>query len=336
MFLADQGKFGEAEPLHREALEACRRFLGNEHPNTLASISNIALFLNEFGKSAEAEPLYREALEAERRILGSDHPNTLNSISNMAFFLDNQGESAEAEPLYREALEARRRILGDDHPDTLASINNLALFLDDQGQSKEAEPLMREAIQGSADRPELRNVHRNSTMRLANLLNRTRRSDESIEILGGYRNGSEPLTFKELAESYRQLGQRDECVKLVDEFVERSRKKNAESPKTLADALRLSTRALNRMEEFSRAEPLARESLELATSVQVSGWELERIRSTFGVSLLGLGRLEEACPLLESSCEAIERDAANIPIDIRSETVEEAKAAVAKLKSTEP
>jgi hypothetical protein len=86
----------------------------------------------------------------------------------------------------------------------------------------------------------------------------------------------------------------------------------------------------------SRAEPLARESLQLATNADVNGWELEHIRSTLGVSLLGLGRRDEARPLLESSYEAIASDAAKIPMELRTETVDEAKAAVAKLKSTEP
>ena len=37
-----QGRYGEAEPLYKRALEACERVLGKEHPNTLTSVNNLA------------------------------------------------------------------------------------------------------------------------------------------------------------------------------------------------------------------------------------------------------------------------------------------------------
>jgi len=43
--LQDQGKFAEAEPLFRQALEGRRRVLGDTHPETLANVYNLASFL---------------------------------------------------------------------------------------------------------------------------------------------------------------------------------------------------------------------------------------------------------------------------------------------------
>jgi hypothetical protein len=37
-----QGRYGEAEPLYRRALEASERTLGREHPDTLTSANNLA------------------------------------------------------------------------------------------------------------------------------------------------------------------------------------------------------------------------------------------------------------------------------------------------------
>ena len=37
-----QGRYGEAEPLYRRALEAYERVLGKEHPDTLISVNNLA------------------------------------------------------------------------------------------------------------------------------------------------------------------------------------------------------------------------------------------------------------------------------------------------------
>jgi len=41
-------------------LELRRKVLGPEHPDTLASLSNLALTIGELGKHAEAEPLKQQ------------------------------------------------------------------------------------------------------------------------------------------------------------------------------------------------------------------------------------------------------------------------------------
>ena len=87
-----QGKFDEAEPLFREALEVSRETLGSRHPNTLASVNNLGTLLKAKGDLTAAEPLYREALEVRRETLGNRHPNTLTSINNLGVLLREQGD----------------------------------------------------------------------------------------------------------------------------------------------------------------------------------------------------------------------------------------------------
>ena len=142
-----QGRYGEAEPLYREALQASREALGPRHPDTLTSLNNLALLYEAQGRYGEAEPLYREALQGSREALGPRHPDTLTSLNNLAALYQAQGRYGEAEPLYREALQASREALGPRHPDTLTSLNNLAVLYQDQGRYGEAEPLFREALQ---------------------------------------------------------------------------------------------------------------------------------------------------------------------------------------------
>ena len=61
--LQAQGKYDEAEPQYREALEVQRRTLGNRHPSTLESIRNLGALLKAKADraSAEGEALLREA-----------------------------------------------------------------------------------------------------------------------------------------------------------------------------------------------------------------------------------------------------------------------------------
>ena len=61
-------------------LAARRRVLGEEHPSTLFSASNLAWSLSDQGKHAEAEEMFRVTLEARRRVLGSSHPHTLETV----------------------------------------------------------------------------------------------------------------------------------------------------------------------------------------------------------------------------------------------------------------
>ena len=59
LVLSIQGKYKEAEVMHRRALEAREKVLGREHPSTLTSVSNLGNVLDSQGKYEEAEVMYR-------------------------------------------------------------------------------------------------------------------------------------------------------------------------------------------------------------------------------------------------------------------------------------
>ena len=127
--LQTQGKYYEAEPLFREALEVASHRYGSRHPKTLASIEDLGGLLYAKGDLAAAEPLYREALEVSCETLGDRHPSTLDYIGNLGQLLKAKGDLAAAEPLCCEALEVKRETLGNRHPSTLTSIGSLGELL---------------------------------------------------------------------------------------------------------------------------------------------------------------------------------------------------------------
>ena len=98
------GRYGEAEPLYREALAIDEKTLGQAHPDYAADLNNLAELLQATGRHGEAEPLYREALTIREKALGTAHPDYAQSLNNLAPLLDATGRYGEAEPLYREAL----------------------------------------------------------------------------------------------------------------------------------------------------------------------------------------------------------------------------------------
>ena len=57
--LESQGKYKEAEGMHRRDLEGSEKVLGPEHPDTLTSVNNLGSVLSRQGKYEEAETLHR-------------------------------------------------------------------------------------------------------------------------------------------------------------------------------------------------------------------------------------------------------------------------------------
>jgi hypothetical protein len=53
--------------------------LGEEHPDTLASINNLAFTLKEQGRDEEAIQLMDECVRLRTHALGSHHPHTISS-----------------------------------------------------------------------------------------------------------------------------------------------------------------------------------------------------------------------------------------------------------------
>jgi Flp pilus assembly protein TadD len=86
--------------------------LGREHPDTLTSMSNLALVLGRQGKYEEAEAMNRQTLALKETVLGREHPDTLTSMSNLALVLGRQGKYEEAEAMNRQTLALRETVLG--------------------------------------------------------------------------------------------------------------------------------------------------------------------------------------------------------------------------------
>jgi tetratricopeptide (TPR) repeat protein len=140
--------YGGALPLFEEALAVQRRNEGDDHPNTLSSISNLATLHCVMGICDLALSLHTEALAGSRHILGDEDPYTLSSISNLATLHSRMGNHDLALPLYEEALAASRRVLGNAHQQTLTFIGNMAVLRNDMGEYVAAAMLMREALAG--------------------------------------------------------------------------------------------------------------------------------------------------------------------------------------------
>jgi Cdc6-like AAA superfamily ATPase len=124
--LYSDGRYREAEELEVQVMQTTKRVLGDEHPDTLTSISNLALTYKSQGRWKEAEELQVQVMQTRKRVLGDEHPNTLITMHNLAFSLQSQACHKEAVALMERCFQSRQQILGERHPDTQSSLDALS------------------------------------------------------------------------------------------------------------------------------------------------------------------------------------------------------------------
>ncbi|KAJ6260293.1 hypothetical protein Dda_4518 [Drechslerella dactyloides] len=184
-YLYHQGKWRDAERLQLEAIETRRVMLGEEDPDTLASMNNLASTYWDQGRWKEAEELEVRIADAHKATFGADHLETLVNMSNLATTYWGQGQWKEAEELQVQVMEARKVQLGADHLDTLTCMSNLASIYNSQGRRKEAEELAAQVMDArkanlGPDHPDTLN----SMSNLAAIWEGQGRLDEAIDLMG--------------------------------------------------------------------------------------------------------------------------------------------------------
>jgi len=136
----------QARQLLERALAIREKALGSEHPDTAASLNNLANVLKTQGDLAGARSLFERALAINDKALGLEHPDAATNLESLAILLQAQGDLAGARPLHERALAIREKALGPDHPDTASSLDNFALLLQAQGDLAGARPLHERAL----------------------------------------------------------------------------------------------------------------------------------------------------------------------------------------------
>jgi tetratricopeptide (TPR) repeat protein len=140
------------QPLE-QVVAARRKMLGELHPDTLASMTELGIVYQEAGRYDQAVSLLQHVVAVERRETGSAHPTTLYAMNVLAEGFRYQGQFDESIRLHEERLAAARKTFGDDHPNTSISVVNIGNTIADYaamyrrtGQAREADQLLESAI----------------------------------------------------------------------------------------------------------------------------------------------------------------------------------------------
>lgn len=141
------GPYESAEPLLVKAAQLHRSSLGENHPDTLLTLSWLGTaYFNQrnYEKAAEVKIA---VLTGMRHVLGDDHERTIQAMASASEALARTGDFALANSLARESLEQAHRVLGDDHIHTLRALEALGNNLLAQKKPAEAEPFLRELLE---------------------------------------------------------------------------------------------------------------------------------------------------------------------------------------------
>ncbi|GJI94535.1 hypothetical protein RugamoR57_12530 [Duganella caerulea] len=140
------GRLRQALTCFEESLTLRQRGLSEDHPDTLASKSNLAGVLRLQGQLDEAQFLEECIVEARTRLLGPEHLDTLAARANLAATLAQQGRPAEALTIMDAVLEAYLRLLGPEHLLTLACKADRADILFRRGDSEPARAAQEQVL----------------------------------------------------------------------------------------------------------------------------------------------------------------------------------------------
>ena len=144
--LRELGRYSDAEPVLRRAVDAATKEFGSGDDRTAAALNELGVLFKYSGKFDEAKKLYRRALKILEGNHGPDSPETASVWHNLGGLEHARGHFAAGEPAARKGWQIRSAHLGPNHPETLADEAALAGILDGLGRNQDSEPIYRRVI----------------------------------------------------------------------------------------------------------------------------------------------------------------------------------------------
>ncbi len=120
-----QGDLEAAEAELDETLVLQVRVRGEQHPDTVQSLTTMAHIRNAQGKFDQTLDLADRAIAAGSRSLGPEHTAELQAGMENVFALSGLGLKEEAQALAEKVADAYTSTLGEEHPVTLDARRHL-------------------------------------------------------------------------------------------------------------------------------------------------------------------------------------------------------------------
>jgi len=313
------GNYPAALPHLERALELRRRVLGDEHPDTLATMRSLALLYQAQSQNSKAEPFLIEALATSRRVYGPEARTTLTFLNDLAMLHARKAEYARGEELFVQVLEVRRRVLGEDHLDTLGTMNDLALLYLNQDQWTKAETLFLQTLERrrhllTDEDPDTLDTMQNLALAYASK-NQFAKAEplylRTLELRRRVLGEDHPTTFgtmSSLASLYMDQRQYAKAEALFIQTLEVSRRVLGEDHHLTLVATNGLATLYWRQKELDRSIPLFEQTLKrYQANPGPDHLETVLAMANLGVNYRDGGRLQEGIGLLEQAWEMMRK-----------------------------
>ncbi len=160
---AAQKRYEEAEETYWRAIDMCKTYQGEEHPDVARIYYNLArLYVQKILSKLQAdldiqkkeyediETLLLSALYIQEKHLGAEHPETALTLHELASIYLAQDNKQQAEPLYQRLLELSKKDpdkqMEEKFPHLSSAIEGLRSFLYDPPSYEQLETLFQRSI----------------------------------------------------------------------------------------------------------------------------------------------------------------------------------------------
>lgn len=245
---------------------------------------------------------------AEYEKLRTSYPTNEAPLAQLAGVYQRTQKLDKAIPLMAEILKLRKSRLGPDHPETVEITNALAQAYLQMNQFDQALPLFEQVLKSQEAKngrshPETRTMIAN----LGAMYLKADRFKEAIPLL------EECQVNLLLLQAYAKVGENTKFVKIVQAASAEARSLAPDGGLQLASNLAVVGLHLLKLEKWSEAEPLIRESLDIREKLQPNDWSTFNAKSMLGGALLGQKKYTEAEPLLVQGYEGMKQNLKTIP-----------------------
>jgi TonB family protein len=161
--LYNEGKYDEALPLAKRALELREKALGATHENLIPLLVNLGEIYRAKKKPGEARSYLERALQLSEKSFGPEDLRITRLLDKLGFITYQLRNENGAKDYFARSLAIKEKVLGPDHSEVAQTVFNLAEINRIKGDYQKAQPLFEQAIRireksSGKDNSELINV----------------------------------------------------------------------------------------------------------------------------------------------------------------------------------